>query len=155
MGNAVSNAFEIREQVASGGPGHLWKVHDAARKSTGQKCSIFLFEKNYFESINPLSKPSAQSRNDQDRAVELLKKEASNLARLRHPSILELTESPDDSKLALAFASESVLYCLSNVLGSLDNFSVASRSDFLMKSELDELEASCSILVNLLLTISY
>ncbi|KAI9347947.1 kinase-like domain-containing protein [Zopfochytrium polystomum] len=146
MGNTVSAAFDIKDQIASGGPGHLWRVYAGTRKSTGQNCAIFLFDKNYLESINPLAKPSLQSRRDQDRAIELLKKEASNLARLRHPSILEVTEAPDDSKLALAFASEPVLFCLSNVLGTFENFTTAGKADLRKKNELDELEIQKGIM---------
>ena len=36
MGNPVTREYEIGRQVASAGPGLLWKVHQAAKKSTRQ-----------------------------------------------------------------------------------------------------------------------
>ncbi|KAJ3329806.1 SCY1-like protein 2 [Blyttiomyces sp. JEL0837] len=147
MGNAVSSAFDVKDQVASGGPSNLWRIHNASRKSTGQPCSVFIFEKNYLDSMNPLAnKASVQVKKDQDRANEILKKEAQNLSRLRHPSMLEVTEAPADSPTALAFATESVLCCLSNVLGTFTNFGNASRQEFKEKFDLDEIEIQKGIL---------
>ena len=36
MGNPVTREYEIGRQVASAGPGLLWKVHQATKKSTRQ-----------------------------------------------------------------------------------------------------------------------
>ena len=36
MGNPVTREYEVGKQVASAGPGLLWKVHQAVRKSTRQ-----------------------------------------------------------------------------------------------------------------------
>jgi len=35
-GNAITTYFEIGRQTASAGPGFLWKIHDAYRKSDGK-----------------------------------------------------------------------------------------------------------------------
>ena len=35
-GNAITTFFEIGRQTATAGPGYLWKVHDAYRKSDGK-----------------------------------------------------------------------------------------------------------------------
>jgi SCY1-like protein 2 len=140
MGNAVSSQFEVKEQVASGGPSHLWKVNHATRRSTGQATAVFLFDKKVMETLNPLSKGSAMLKKDQDRMCELLKKEAQTLSRLRHPSFLEVTEALNDSPLALAFATEPLLVGLSNALGELRNFDVANKSEFKERFELDEVE---------------
>ena len=36
MGNPVTREYEIGKQVASAGPGLMWKVHQATKKSTRQ-----------------------------------------------------------------------------------------------------------------------
>ena len=36
MGNPVTRDYEIGRQVASAGPGLMWKVHQATKKSTRQ-----------------------------------------------------------------------------------------------------------------------
>jgi len=38
-GNAITTYFEIGRQTATAGPGYLWKVHDAYRKSDGKVIS--------------------------------------------------------------------------------------------------------------------
>ena len=35
-GNAITTFYEIGRQTATAGPGYLWKVHDAYRKSDGK-----------------------------------------------------------------------------------------------------------------------
>ncbi len=42
MGNALVKEFDVRGQVATGGPGGVWKVYDGTRKTTGRHCSIFV-----------------------------------------------------------------------------------------------------------------
>lgn len=36
MGNPVTRDYEVGKQVASAGPGLMWKVHQAIKKSTRQ-----------------------------------------------------------------------------------------------------------------------
>lgn len=36
MGNPVTRDYEVGKQVASAGPGLMWKVHQAVKKSTRQ-----------------------------------------------------------------------------------------------------------------------
>ncbi|KAJ3080871.1 hypothetical protein HK102_002750 [Quaeritorhiza haematococci] len=124
MGNAITTQFEVKEQVASGGP---------------------IFEKNFLENINPLAKPT-QVRKEQERVIEILKREAQFLTKLRHPSLLEITEPLDDSRTALAYATEPILCNLSNVLGKFVNFQPANKDDYKEKYALDELEIQKGIL---------
>lgn len=37
-GNPVIKEYEVGKQVASAGPGLLWKVHNAVKKTTRQVC---------------------------------------------------------------------------------------------------------------------
>lgn len=39
-GNAITTFFEIGRQTATAGPGYLWKVHDAYRKSDGKVTAL-------------------------------------------------------------------------------------------------------------------
>lgn len=36
MGNPVTRDYEVGKQIASAGPGLMWKVHQAVKKSTRQ-----------------------------------------------------------------------------------------------------------------------
>ncbi|KAI8851592.1 kinase-like domain-containing protein [Chytridium lagenaria] len=146
MGNAVSAAFTIGDQVGSGGPGNLWKIRTAVRKSNGQSVSIFIFDKNFIDTLNPLANKPSKDKKELDKAHEVLKKEAQTLSRLRHPSLLEVTEALDDSKTALAFGAEPVLCCLSNVLGNFYNAGSLDKTAFKAKYDLDELEIQKGLL---------
>ncbi len=103
------------------------------------------------------------SMRDQERICDMLKREAMQLAKLRHPSCLQVVESVDESRTAIAFATEPVcLYLpsdacvillihtafdghackvfasLSNILG--DRTNLDKPPDTLKEYALDELE---------------
>lgn len=95
---------------------------------------------------------STSIRKAQDEVVERLKKEASSLARLRHPSILQLVEPVEETRSGgLMFATELVIAPLSAALAQKDNSSSRSRrSEFNAKAmqnvELDDLEIQKGLL---------
>ncbi|KAG0222125.1 SCY1-like protein 2 [Mortierella sp. GBA43] len=132
MGNAITKNYEVGGQIASAG---LWKIHRGTKRTTGQEVAIF--EKNIVESISSLRRQTPSKR-DQERVYEFLKKEASQLARLRHPCMLEVVEPVDESRTAIAFATEPIFASLSNLLGNYENLS--SVPDDIRKFELDDLE---------------
>lgn len=72
---------------------------------------------------------------------ELLKKEASNLARLRHPSILEVVEPVSESRSSIVFVTEPLMGSLTHLVKSDDNYSSDSQAPTL---DLDELEVKHS-----------
>ena len=45
LGNPVTREFTIGEQIASFGPGLLWKVFDGKKKSTGQVSRFMKWDK--------------------------------------------------------------------------------------------------------------
>ncbi|KAG0352623.1 hypothetical protein BG005_007942 [Podila minutissima] len=134
MGNAITKNYEVGGQIASAG---LWKIHRGTKRTTGQEVAVFIFEKNIVESISSLRRQTPSKR-DQERVYEFLKKEASQLARLRHPCMLEVVEPVDESRTAIAFATEPIFASLSNLLGNYEN--LASVPEDIRKFELDELE---------------
>ncbi|KAF9428360.1 hypothetical protein BGZ94_002662 [Podila epigama] len=134
MGNAITKNYEVGGQIASAG---LWKIHRGTKRTTGQEVAVFIFEKNIVESISSLRR-QAPSKRDQERVYEFLKKEASQLSRLRHPCMLEVVEPVDESRTAIAFATEPIFASLSNLLGNYEN--LPSVPEDIRKFELDELE---------------
>lgn len=95
---------------------------------------------------------STSIRKAQDEVIERLKKEASSLARLRHPSILQLVEPVEETRSGgLMFATEPVIAPLSAALAQRDRSSSSSRrNDSTSKAvqgvELDELEIQKGLL---------
>lgn len=77
------------------------------------------------------------SRHDTEIVYELLKKEAGNLARLRHPSILEVVEPVSESRSSIVFVTEPLMGPLTHLVKSDDNYSSDSQAPSL---DLDELE---------------
>src|SRR5277367_1307750 len=120
--NITSN-YEIGKQpVATSG---AWKIFDGKKKSTNAQASIFVFERKCLDvhSSGLGGRTSATSiRKVHDEVVERLKKEASSLARLRHPSILQLVEPVEDTRNGgLIFAIEPVTASLAELLSEKDD----------------------------------
>nr|CAG8594463.1 3182_t:CDS:10 [Entrophospora candida] len=116
-GTSVLRQYELGEQIASAG---LWKIY----------------------SENPLRKVT--DKRESDRVYSVLKKEASQLSRLRHPSILEVVEAVEESRTVITFATEPIIASLSNLLGNYDNLSPIP--DDIRKFEMDELEIQKGLL---------
>ncbi|PSN73096.1 hypothetical protein BS50DRAFT_542452 [Corynespora cassiicola Philippines] len=119
----INSNYSLSPQPTSySGP---WKVYDAKKKSTGKPASVFVFEKKALEppgggSLGGRSGASALKRTHEE-VVERLKKEASSLARLRHPSILELVEPVEETRGGgLMFATEPVTASLAGLLQEKD-----------------------------------
>ncbi|KMY98799.1 SCY1-like protein 2 isoform X3 [Drosophila simulans] len=107
-GNPITQYFEIGKPVACAGPELVWRIHDAYRKSDNKECSVFIFEKKIAEKLH---KPRRK-----ETITELLKSSVKTLERFRHPRILQIYHTVEESADTLAFASEPIFASLSNVL---------------------------------------
>ncbi|KAI8960468.1 ARM repeat-containing protein [Daldinia sp. FL1419] len=117
----INSNYSISQTVTStAGP---WKIYDAKKKSTGKTYSVFVFEKKSLEShSNSLGRSGAAAfKRSVEEVVERLKKEASSLARLRHPSILELVEPVEETRGGLQFVTEPVTTSLATLLQEKDD----------------------------------
>ena len=102
-----------------------WKVFDAKKKSTGKAVSVFVFDR---KSLDPQTgglggrSSGASLKKLHDEVVSRVKKESNLLARLRHPSILELAEPIEDTRSGgLMFATEPVTASLAGLLQEKDD----------------------------------
>ncbi|KAJ9494825.1 Protein kinase domain-containing protein ppk32 [Exophiala xenobiotica] len=119
----ISSNYEISKQ--SSATVGTWTVFDAKKKSTGAPASVFVFDRKALDinsgGFGARATSSTSIRKIQDEVVERLKKEASSLARLRHPSVLQLVEPLEETRSGgLMFATESVLCSLSAALAQKD-----------------------------------
>lgn len=130
-----------------------WKVFDGKNKKTGKVVSVFVFDR---KSLEPSAGSGFRSRSNgsarrklYDEVVERLKKEASSLARLRHPNILELAEPVEDTKGGLMFATEPITSTLTGLLHNQDDHErgrgrssghSGEGNELNMASDIDELE---------------
>ncbi|XP_061180862.1 SCY1-like protein 2 [Saccostrea echinata] len=111
-GNPLSKDFDVSNHIASGGPELSWKIYNAIKRTTKQEAAVFVFEKKQLEKY---------SKRDRELVIESLKKGVSQLTRLRHPKILSVLHPLEESREALAFATEPVFASLANVLGDHTN----------------------------------
>lgn len=119
--NITSNYTVSPNPTSAAGP---WKIYDAKKKSTGKAYSVFAFDKKSLESHGgSLSRSSAAAfKKVTEEVVERLKKEASSLAKLRHPSILELVEPVEETRGGgLQFVTEAVTASLASLLQEKDD----------------------------------
>ncbi|KIW95164.1 uncharacterized protein Z519_03748 [Cladophialophora bantiana CBS 173.52] len=103
----------------------VWTIFDAKKKNSGAQASIFIFDRKSLDvtssGFGARATSATSVRKIQDEVVERLKKEASSLARLRHPSILQLVEPVEETRSGgLMFATEPVLCSLSAALAKKD-----------------------------------
>ncbi|KAL9059700.1 MAG: hypothetical protein Q9162_001001 [Coniocarpon cinnabarinum] len=118
LSSNIISSYSIASQPSSfSGP---WKIFDAKKKGSGKAVSVFVFDRKSLEpQAGSFGRQGSSSslRRIHDEVVERLKKEAGALARLRHPSILELTEPVEETRNAgLMFATEPVTASLGTVL---------------------------------------
>jgi len=119
--NITGNYSISPDPTSTAGP---WRIHDAKKKSTGKAYSVFIFDRKSLDSHgNSLGRSGASSfKRAADEVVERLRKEASSLAKLRHPNILELVEPVEDTRGGgLQFVSEAVTASLSSLLAEKDD----------------------------------
>lgn len=159
--NITSN-YEVSKQSA--GTVGAWSIFDAKKKSTGIQTSVFIFDRKSLDvnssGFGTRATSSTSIRKIQDEVVDRLRKEASSLARLRHPSVLQLVEPVEETRNGgLMFATEPVLCSLSAALAQKDRTgrrngrgmmrSVSddgTTSTSLQDVELDELEIQKGLL---------
>ncbi|XP_065070532.1 SCY1-like protein 2 [Rhopilema esculentum] len=108
LGNPVTREYQIGKQVASFGPGLCWKVFEGKKKTTGQEVSVFVLEKKLIDSYD---------KRERDPITEMFRKGPQQLAKLRHPRLLTIQHTIEESRDSLAFATEPVFASLANALG--------------------------------------
>ncbi|KAH0844702.1 hypothetical protein AYO21_01977 [Fonsecaea monophora] len=120
--NITSNYEVSKHPSANVG---VWTIFDAKKKNSGTQASVFIFDRKSLDvttsGFGARATSATSVRKIQDEVVERLKKEASSLARLRHPSILQLVEPVEETRSGgLMFATEPVLCSLSAALAKKD-----------------------------------
>ena len=102
-----------------------WKIYDGKKKSTGKAVSVFIFDRKLLEPHSgALGGRSGGSsvKKVYEEVTSRVKKESNLLARLRHPSILELEEPIEETRSGgLMFVTEPVTASLAGLLQEKDD----------------------------------
>ncbi|KAL0902381.1 hypothetical protein ABMA27_000265 [Loxostege sticticalis] len=106
--NPIMQYFEVGKECSTAGPGLVWRVHDAYRKSDGKECSVFVFDKRI---ADKLYKPKRK-----ESMLDRIRGCISQLEKMRHPKMLQIIHSIEEGHNTIAFASEPVLASLHNIL---------------------------------------
>ncbi|KAI9800983.1 MAG: hypothetical protein M1825_003517 [Sarcosagium campestre] len=118
--NITSNYTLSQQPISTSGP---WEIFDAKKRSTGKPVSVFVFDKKSLDPHSGLGRTAGSSlKRVHEEVLERLRKEASSLARLRHPNVLELVEPVEDTRNGgLMFATEQVTASLGGLLHEKDS----------------------------------
>lgn len=92
-------AFDSMKIFAFNRVGLLWKIFSGYKKSTNQEASIFLLEKKQLDRL---------SKNDREAVLDVLRKGISQLSRLRHPQVLIVQHTLEESRFVDAHHSSVI-----------------------------------------------
>jgi SCY1-like protein 2 len=165
--NITGNYSISPSTTSQAGP---WRIHDAKKKSTGKAYSVFIFDRKSLDSGGGGSHggsslrsggggggSSGAAKRAAEEVIERLRKEASSLAKLRHPNILELVEPVEDTRGGgLQFVTEAVTASLASLMAEEDGGGSARSGRYVVDEadgtrrrrelELDELEIQKGLL---------
>ncbi|KAK9470340.1 kinase-like domain-containing protein [Dipodascopsis tothii] len=138
LSSGISASYSISHVPSfQSGP---WSVFNGKKRNTGTVVSVFTFDKRKLEqALTKTIGRSSLAKRDADQICTRLRKEASYLARLRHPSILELVEPVEETRSSITFVTEHVTACLTSVI---ENKASGRRSD----EDVDEIEIQKGLL---------
>ncbi|CAH8510912.1 unnamed protein product [Schistosoma turkestanicum] len=106
-GNPLTREYDIEKQIGQAGPGLLWKLYSAKKRSTHQEATIWIMEKKLLESYPKLQRESM---------IEILKHGVCTLTRIKHPKIVSVLQPLEESRESLAYATEPLFASLNSVL---------------------------------------
>jgi SCY1-like protein 2 len=106
MGNTLLRDYNVeKESFLTGGFQNLWKIYKGKHKDRNTDVSVFFFDKKSLDKFN---------KDQRDEVINILKKEATSLAKYKHPGLLGIVELPLEDKTSLAFVTEPIHYTLTS-----------------------------------------
>lgn len=98
MGNKILAAYDVSKESCCHSVELKWKLHSATVKERpDEKLTIFLFEKKNIDKY---------PKNTKEAILDVLRKDASSLQRLRHPRLLSVVEALNEERSTLVFATK-------------------------------------------------
>jgi len=125
MGNKILTQYDVNKEPCYYSAELKWRLHSASfKEKPDEKLTIFLFERKVIEKY---------AKNAKEQILDVLKKDATCLQRLRHPHILSVLEALTEERSTLAFATKPVVGTVSQLLEN-------------NRHELSNLEMKCGLL---------
>ncbi|XP_062215123.1 SCY1-like protein 2 A [Phragmites australis] len=115
--------YELLDQAGSGGPGLAWRIYTARPREGAPSApypvvSVWVLDKR---ALAEARARAGLSKAAEDAFLDLVRADAARLVRLRHPGVLHVVQALDETKAAMAMATEPVFASVANALGCLDN----------------------------------
>mmetsp|Transcript_75334 Transcript_75334/g.137647 ORF Transcript_75334/g.137647 Transcript_75334/m.137647 type:complete len:807 (+) Transcript_75334:144-2564(+) len=108
MGNKILTQYDVQKDPCYYSTELKWRLHSASFKERpDDKLTIFLFEKKVVEKY---------PKNTKENILEVLRKDATSLQRIRHPMILSVVEALVEERSTLAFATKPVVGTVAQLL---------------------------------------
>ncbi|EEB05851.1 SCY1 protein kinase Ppk32 [Schizosaccharomyces japonicus yFS275] len=122
-----------------------WVVYSARKKDSHVVVSVFTFDK---KPLKHLQKQSSMLRPRVEFLLNVLRKDASTLARLRHPSVLRLMEPLEETSSSMTFVTEPIEVSLSEKLRSFHQERAESMEELEIQKGLLQLTDGLEFLSN-------
>uniref|UniRef100_A0A0E0C4M6 Protein kinase domain-containing protein n=1 Tax=Oryza meridionalis TaxID=40149 RepID=A0A0E0C4M6_9ORYZ len=115
--------FELLDQAGSGGPGLAWRIYTARPREGAPSApypvvSVWVLDKR---ALSEARARAGLTKAAEDAFLDLARADAARLVRLRHPGVLHVVQALDETKAAMAMATEPVFASVANALGCLDS----------------------------------
>eukprot|EP00971_Amphidinium_carterae_P226708 4496389-Amphidinium_carterae.1 len=125
MGNKLLTQYDVQKETCWYSAELKWRLHGASfKEKPDEKLTIFIFEKKTVEKY---------AKNTKENILETLRKDATNLQRLKHPHILSVIEALNEERSTLVFATKPVVGTVAQLLEN-------------NRHELSPLEMKCGLL---------
>ncbi|GAA5872902.1 hypothetical protein JCM1840_005884 [Sporobolomyces johnsonii] len=143
--STLASAYSIIDTAAAPLQIGTWRVQRAKHNSNGKLVSIWTCDKSSLQGGGSSGARRSAGGREREReaerlkgAIEVLKKEASSLSRLRHPCILEMAEPMEETRSTITFATEPVTASLRHAINASANAHDSSRRGGAYGSKEDE-----------------
>lgn len=108
----IAKKYDMDEEPsASGGLACLWKIYKATDKASGDPVSVFVFTKEDLKEVDKALR---------EQVLVILRREVKvieGMSTRKHPSVVRLIESFEETKKLLAFVTERVSCSLADAIG--------------------------------------
>lgn len=137
--------YEMQEQIGSGGPGLIWKLYSGKHRNKSithnQDVCIWLIDK---KALGDARQKMGLSKVAEDAFLDIIRADAMQLVRLRHPGVVHVVQGLDESKGTMTMVTEPIFASIANVLGQRDNISKIPKE--LKDLEMGQLEIKHGLL---------
>lgn len=115
--------YDLLDQIGSAGPGLAWKLYSAKSRdghapAVYPTVCVWVLDK---KALSESRQRAGLSKAAEDAFLDVIRADATRLVRLRHPGVVHVVQSLDESKNAMAMVTEPLFASVANALGNVEN----------------------------------